>query len=66
LGEVIANQAAPSAEILLRSMKGAMDTPGATIGDALLHTRRQLLADDKLLGLMLIMHGGSELTATVT
>jgi len=61
LGEVIASQAAPSAEILLRAMKAAFDTPGATIGDALLHTRRQLLADNKLLGLMLVMHGGSEL-----
>jgi len=63
LGEVIASQAAPSAEVLLRAMKKALDTPGATIGDALLHTRRQLLADDKLLGLMLIMHGGVELKA---
>jgi len=63
LGEIIASQAVPSAQTLMQSMKSAFDTPGATIGDALLETRRRLLADNKLLGLMLVMHGGSDLGA---
>lgn len=59
LGEVIAAQAPGVVESLLGELATAIDTE-ATVGRALLRTRRALLKERKLLALLLMSHGDAE------
>jgi hypothetical protein len=57
IGKVVAEEAPIVASIIIHSLKGSMREPGATIGTALLKARRALLADSRLVSLLLVAHG---------
>jgi hypothetical protein len=60
LGKVIAKEAPTVSRALLDELAGAIQGASPTIGDALLKTRRALLAKSFLLPLMLIAHGDGD------
>ncbi len=57
LGEVIAKQAPLAASAFLSNLAGVLAQSPGSLGEVLLKTRRTLLADGKLLPLMLVNHG---------
>ena len=57
IGKVVAEEAPIVASIIIRSLKHAMRKPGATLGTALLEARRALLAESRVVGLLLVGHG---------
>jgi hypothetical protein len=57
---VIALQAPKAAAAFIHELAKVMKQPNASLGEALLKTRRALLADHKLLPLMLVSHGDTD------
>jgi hypothetical protein len=57
IGKVVAEEAPLVASIVIERLGYAMRRPGVTIGAALLEARRALLAQSRVVGLLLVGHG---------
>jgi hypothetical protein len=61
VGVIRADQAPEAARLLIRALDREQDR-GGTVGEALRSMRRELLADGKVLGLLMVAHGDADWT----
>lgn len=59
-GEIIAAEAPSVVAALLRALLDASSTAGATVGSAVRTARRSLVAESRLAGLQLVLHGNAD------